>query len=80
MIEQSSWFEVDERQASNVIMLMTHEFKNQKKKALKLMERNRKEFSLNKMTDKFMKILEDKYFSQSLPEEVSIKLPKLKKS
>jgi len=80
MIEQSSWFEVDERQASNVIMLMTHEFKNQKKKALKLMERNRKEFTLNKMTDKFMKILEDKYFSQSLPEEVSIKLPKLKKS
>ena len=80
MIEKSNWFEIDERQASNVLMLMFHENKNFKQKALSLMEKNRKEFTLNKMTDKFNEILKDNYFSKDLPEQVSIKLPKLKKS
>ena len=77
IIEESKWFVVDETSVYKTFNYCFTEYKNVKDKANKLMKINREKFSLDKMTDKLVEIL-DKYL-ESLPTEVGLKLPKLKK-
>jgi hypothetical protein len=77
IIEQSQWFEVNENQTYK---MLNYVFENQlevKNKAASLMYSNRDKFTLNKMTKSLGEIM--KTHTKSLPEAVSIKLPKLKK-
>ena len=77
ILEQSSWFNINENDARRVIQDLYKNYESYKSKAEALMEINRKKFTLNKMTEEFDKIME-KYVSD-LPTQVGIKLPKLKK-
>jgi glycosyltransferase involved in cell wall biosynthesis len=77
IIEESKWFVADETNVYKTLNYCFEEYKNVKNKANKLMKINREKFSLDKMTDKLVEIL-DKYLG-SLPTEVGLKLPKLKK-
>jgi len=77
IIPESQWFNVNETQAYKA---MNHCFQNYdevKEKALNLMKTNRDKFTLNKMTEKLDKII--KPYVDKVPQEVGIKLPKLKK-
>ena len=77
ILEQSSWFDINENDARKVVQDLYKNYKSYKSKAEAQMEINRKKFTLNKMTEEFDKIME-KYVSE-LPTQVGIKLPKLKK-
>ena len=77
IIEQSQWFTVDELQASKAFTFIfenEHEVKN---KAKSLMNINRDKFTHKKMTELLNNIV-DKY-TDSIPSQVSLNLPKLKK-
>ncbi len=77
IISESKWFSVDD---SGVYKTLNYCFENHdevKSKAKELMKTNTDKFTLNKMTDGLVEIL-DKHLS-SMPTEVGLKLPKLKK-
>tara|TARA_R110001599_G_scaffold269306_1_gene470109 strand:- start:842 stop:2221 length:1380 start_codon:yes stop_codon:yes gene_type:complete len=77
IIPESQWFNVNEQQAYKS---MNHCFKNYdevKKKALKLMKKNKEKFTLNKMTEKLDEIVTP--YINKVPTQVGLKLPKLKK-
>jgi len=77
IIDQSQWFVVDELQASRAL---TFTFENEyevKNKAKSLMNINRDNFTHKKMTELLNNIV-DKY-TESIPSQVSLNLPKLKK-
>ena len=77
IIPESKWFVVDEnstRGAMKYIIDNRYEVKN---KAKSLMYENREKFTLNKMVEKLDEIIEK--YTLSLPSQVQLKLPKLKK-
>ena len=77
IIEQSQWFTVDELQAGKAL---TFTFENEyevKNKAKSLMDINRSKFTHKKMTELLNNVV-DKY-TESIPSQVSLNLPKLKK-
>jgi len=78
IIPDSEWFNVDENSAYKFLNHMFIEIDRYKRKASELMEENREKFTLNKMTEKLDDIMEE--YLKDLPSQVSIKLPKLKKS
>ena len=77
IIPESGWFVVDENTAYKALNRVFSDYYEFKNKARSLSSKNCKDFSLQKMTEKFKNIM-DKYTSE-LPEQVELKLPKLKK-
>ena len=79
ILEDSQWFTVDESQAYkgfNYIHTNYHDIiKTQGKK---LMNTNREKFTLNKMVEELDNIM--KKHTSEIPQQVGLKLPKLKKS
>ena len=77
IIPESQWFTVDENQAYRAFNFMYENLKEIDGKAEKLMEKNRKKFTLDKMTEKLDEIMES--YMKNIPQQVELKLPELKK-
>ena len=77
IIKESKWFNIDENQAYKMLNYTFKNIDEFKNKANKLMNINRKKFTLNKMSEKLEDIIEN--YTKELPNQVPIKLPKLKK-
>ena len=77
IVEPSKWFNVNEADVVRKIRTFHKKRKLIQKKAVRLGKRNRREFSLTKMKNEFNKILDE--VLKSVPQSVSLKLPKLKK-
>ena len=78
LIKESQWFVADENQ---VYRTFNFTFENKyeiKNKAKSLMYKNREKFTLNNMAKVLDEIMER--YTKEMPEQISIKLPKLKKS
>tara|TARA_Y100001937_G_C7126572_1_gene335222 strand:- start:734 stop:2047 length:1314 start_codon:yes stop_codon:yes gene_type:complete len=78
IIEQSQWFNIDENMARNALQHMYQNHSHWKSKAKTIMERNRREFTLDKMTEK-LKFILDKHMTGSpkLSTSKELNLPKL---
>tara|TARA_Y100000593_G_scaffold84593_1_gene160298 strand:+ start:1890 stop:3194 length:1305 start_codon:yes stop_codon:yes gene_type:complete len=77
IIKESQWFNVDTNSVYKALNLVFNDYNLYKKHANELMERNRKNFTLSKMSDKLDKLMEK--YTKDLPTEVGLKLPKLRK-
>ena len=77
VVEQSKWYDVNEEDVKRKLRLVHKNHNSILKKAKRLGKKNRKSFSLEKMASDFSKIIDD--VISSIPQEVSLKLPKLKK-
>ena len=78
VIPESKWFNIDENSAYKFLNNMFVDISMYKRSAKDMMEKNREKFTLSKMTEKLDVIIEK--YTKDLPSQVSIKLPKLKKS
>ena len=76
-VEGSQWFTVNYSEASGVMKEVHKNYKKYTLNAKKLGTVNKSKFSLNAMTKKLSKILDEHI--PEFPEEVELKLPKLKK-
>ena len=77
IIPESKWFVIDEHHA---YLALKHAYENRneiKEKAKKMMRKNRKKYTLNKMIE-FLNEIVDKY-TMHLSSSTQLKLPKLKK-
>ena len=74
IIPESKWFTVDEHLASKAFTYVYENFNETKEKAKKLMRINREKYSLKKMGDDLLKIIDN-----NISFETKLKLPKLKK-
>ena len=77
IVEPSKWFSVNEADVVRKIRTFHKKRKLIQKKAVRLGKRNRREFSLKAMADKFNQIIDD--VLKEIPQAVSLNLPKLKK-
>ena len=77
IVEPSKWFDVNEADVVRKIRTFHKKRKLIQKKAARLGKRNRREFSLNAMANKFNGIIDD--ILKKIPQAVSLNLPKLKK-
>jgi len=77
IVEPSKWFDVNEADVVRKIRTFHKKRKLIQKKAVRLGKRNRREFSLKAMADKFNQIIDG--VLKEIPQAVSLKLPKLKK-
>ena len=77
IVSESKWFNVSETDVYKSLNYCYENYDSVKKRANKLMKINSKKFTLNKMTDGLVTIL-DKHL-KSMPTQVGLKLPKLKK-
>ena len=77
IVEPSKWFDVNEADVVRKIRTFHKKRKLIQKKAVRLGKRNRREFSLKAMADKFNGIIND--VLKEVPQAVSLNLPKLKK-
>ena len=77
IVKPSKWFSVNEADVVRKIRTFHKKRKLIQKKATRLGKRNRREFSLKAMADKFNGIIND--VLTEVPQAVSLKLPKLKK-
>ena len=77
VVEQSKWYDVSEDDVKRKLRLAFNNYKSILKKAKRLGKKNRKSFSLNKMASEFSKIIDG--VIENMPQQVSLKLPKLKK-
>ena len=78
VIPESKWFNIDENSAYKFLNDMYMHNDVYKRRAGDLMEENRKKFTLSNMAKELDKIVEKN--TKDLPSQVSIKLPKLKKT
>jgi len=74
LIPESGWFTVDYKKASEVLEDIYKNYKKYTDGAKKQSYRSRTEFTLEKMSEKLINILEEK-----VPKPVQLKLPQLKK-
>ena len=74
---QSKWYDVGEGDVKRKLRLFYNNVKGITGRAKSLGKKNRKKFSLEKMAFDFNKILDD--IIKNIPQQVSLKLPKLKK-
>jgi glycosyltransferase involved in cell wall biosynthesis len=74
LIPESGWFTVDYKKASEILEDVCRNYKKYIDGAKKQAYRSRTEFSLDKMSEKLLSILEEK-----VPKPVQLKLPTLKK-
>ena len=77
IVEDSQWFVANEGSVASALNMVYQNYNEVKKRAIKLMEKNRVEFSIDKMVETFDSILEK--VSSGIPKQVSLQLPKLKK-
>ena len=77
IVEPSKWFDVNEADVVRKIRTFHKKRKLIQKKATRLGKRNRREFSLKAMANKFNGIITD--VLKEIPQAVSLNLPKLKK-
>ena len=77
IVEPSKWFNVNEADVVRKIRTFHKKRRLIQKKASRLGKRNRREFSLKAMADKFNGIIND--VLKEVPQAVSLNLPKLKK-
>ena len=77
IVEPSKWFNVNEADVVRKIRTFHKKRKLIQKKATRLGKKNRREFSLKAMANKFNGIIND--VLKETPQAVSLKLPKLKK-
>ena len=77
IVEPSKWIDVNEADVVRKIRTFHKKRKLIQKKAVRLGKRNRREFSLKAMAEKFNGIVDDIF--TRLPQSVNLKLPKLKK-
>jgi glycosyltransferase involved in cell wall biosynthesis len=77
IIKESSWFAPDVPQAMNAMAAVVMEYKKFKDKAYDLAVENRKKFSYDAVRQRTFELL-DQYVPE-FPDQVEIKLPKLKK-
>ena len=77
IIEPSKWFDVNPADVVRKIRTFHKKRKLIQKKATRLGKKNRREFSLTAMATRFNKIIDE--VLNSVPQPVSLKLPKLKK-
>ena len=78
LLPESQWFCVDENKAYEVFNYFYENVDDLKKKAKKLMNKNKDKFTLNKMSDKLNEIISS-YTKKDIPKQVQFNLPKLKK-
>ena len=76
LVEQSEWFNIDENQAYQALNYSFDNHSKLKNMAESLMKENREKFTLEKMTEKLLMIV-DKHYNAA-PKSVGLKLPKLK--
>jgi glycosyltransferase involved in cell wall biosynthesis len=77
IIEPSKWFDVNPADVVRKIRTFHKKRKLIQKKTTRLGKKNRREFSLTAMATQFNKLIDD--VLKSIPQPVSLKLPKLKK-
>ena len=77
IVEPSKWFNVNEADVVRKIRTFHKKRKLIQKKATRLGKKNRREFSLKAMADKFNQIIDG--VLKEIPQAVGLKLPKLKK-
>jgi glycosyltransferase involved in cell wall biosynthesis len=74
ILPESSWFTVDYKKASSTLVDIYKNYRKYLDNAKKQSYRSRTEFSLDKMSEKLLTILDEK-----VPKQVALKLPQLKK-
>jgi glycosyltransferase involved in cell wall biosynthesis len=74
LIPESSWFTVDYKKASEILEDVFKNYKNYTEKAKRQSYRSRTEFSLDKMSEKLIELIDDK-----IPKPIQLKLPQLRK-
>jgi hypothetical protein len=74
LLAESGWFTVNYKKASNVLVDVYKNYKKYIDGAKRQAYRSRTEFSLDKMAEKLLAILNTK-----VPKQVQLKLPQLKK-
>jgi glycosyltransferase involved in cell wall biosynthesis len=74
LLAESGWFTIDYKRASDILKDVYKNYKNYIVKAKKQSYISRTEFSLDKMGEKLLSIIESK-----VPKQVTLKLPQLKK-
>ena len=77
ILEQSKWYNVDEQDVKRKITLFYNNHVKIKNKAVILGKKNRKKFSLKSMANQFNSVIDG--VLKEIPQQVSLKLPKLKK-
>ena len=77
IIPESKWFYIDTNVAYKAFNMHVSDNNLYQKKAKKLMDINRKKFTLNKMSKELIEVV-DKY-TKDLPTQTKLNLPKLKK-
>jgi hypothetical protein len=78
ILKEAQWFTVDYAYASKVIKDSYKHYKKYLERSRKMPQHIKTNFSMDKMTERFSELLENKPAS-SAPEQVALKLPKLKK-
>ena len=73
IIPESKWFNISENHAYQSLVSMFNDYEVYKSKANELMNKNKKKFTLDKMSEALATIIEE-----TVPKPVSLKLPKLK--
>jgi len=76
LLPESQWFCVDENKAYEVFNYFYENVDDLKKKAKKLMNKNKDKFTLNKMSDKLNEIISS-YTKKDIPKQVQFNLPKV---
>jgi glycosyltransferase involved in cell wall biosynthesis len=74
LIPESGWFTVDYKKAAEILEDVYKNYKNYLDGAKRQAYRSRTEFSLDKMSEKLVGLIEEK-----VPKQVTLKLPQLKK-
>lgn len=77
ILPESQWFSVDPGYASMIMKHLYENYKEYEVNAKKQATLIRKEFSFEKMAEKLMSIIDEKY--EALPKHMQLKLPTLKK-
>ena len=77
IVPESQWFVADEGSVNSALNYVYTNYNTVKSNALKLMKKNRENFSMEKMNEKFDSFLEK--ISSGIPSQVKLNLPKLKK-
>ena len=77
IVKPSKWFSVNEADVVRKVRTFHKKRKLIQKKAVRLGKKNRREFSLKAMADKFNEIIDS--VLKEIPQAVGLKLPKLKK-
>ena len=77
IVKPGKWFNVNEADVKRKLRTFYKKHKLIERKARRLGKNNRRKYSLNKMAEKFNKILDN--VLASIPSSVNLKLPKLKK-